>query len=171
MAAPTALFLTYNDIDNHWKVVDNEQSIFGDGKTPEEAIASARIVTNATIFSDSEPDVIVNRVFDKLFLEFQNDGKFHVVDENGASYGRGYEIPDAIKHVRKITNSPIDIEEGYAGFTRLCVPEKPQEAVADSETFISALAEIGGMKVTKLFDDNLHFLGYTMEPIEEKEES
>lgn len=60
-----------------------------------------------------------------------------------------------------------NIEDSYAGFTRLMVTEKPSEAIADSETFISALAEIGGMKVTKLFDDNMHFLGYTMEPIEE----
>lgn len=168
MAAPTALFLTFNDIDNRWKVVDNKQFCFGDGETPKEAIASARIVSNATIFSDSEPDVIVNRVFDKLFLEFRNDSKFHIVDENGCSYSEAYEIPDTIKHVRRITNSPIDIEDSHAGFQRLCVPEKPPEAITDTETFIAALAEIGGMKVTKLFDDNVHFLGYTMEPLDKE---
>ena len=168
MAAPTALFLTFNDIDNRWKVVDNEQFCFGDGETQEDAIASARIVSNATIFSDSEPDVIVNRVFDKLFLELQSDSKFHIVDENGCSYSESYEIPDAIKHVRKITNSPIDIEDSHAGFSRLCVPEKPDNAEADSQVFIEMLAELAGMKVTKLFDDNVNFLGYTMEPIDKE---
>lgn len=168
MAAPTALFLTHNDIDNRWKVVDNKQFCFGDGETPEEAIASARIVSNATIFSDSEPDVIVNRVFEKLFLELQSDSKFHIVDENGCSYSEAYEIPDAIKHVRKITNSPIDIEDSHAGFSRLCVPEKPDNAEADSQVFIEMLAELAGMKVTQLFDDNVNFLGYTMEPIDKE---
>ena len=62
MAAPTMLFLTFNDIDNRWKVVDNEQFPFGDGETKEEAIASARMVSNATIFSDTEPDLIVDKV-------------------------------------------------------------------------------------------------------------
>lgn len=166
MSAPTALFLTFNDIDGRWKVVDNEQFPFGDGATQEEAIASARTVSNATIFSDSEPDVIVNRVFDKLFLEFQNDSKFHVIDENGQSYGAAYEIPDAVRQAREITDAPIDIEDSHAGFSRLVVSEKPADAFVDSELFIQALAEIGGMKVTKHFDENIHFLGYTMELIE-----
>lgn len=164
MAAPTALFLTFNQIDNRWKVVDNHQLPFGDGETKEEAIASARTVSNATIFSDAEPDLIINRVFDKLFLEFQKDNKFHVVDDNGQSYGEGYEIPDAIKQVRKITDSPIDFEDSYAGFERLMVTEKPENAEEDSEVFMAMLAELAGMKVTKLFDDNMHFIGYTMKP-------
>ena len=62
MVAPTELFLTFNDIDNRWKVVDNKQFPFGDGETKEEAIASARMVSNATIFSDTEPDMIVDKV-------------------------------------------------------------------------------------------------------------
>ena len=102
-----------------------------------------------------------------LFLDFQNDNKFHVIDKkDNFSFGEGYEIPDAIREARKFTQNPIDIEESHAGFARLCVPEKPDDAEADSEVFIQMLAEIGGMKVTKLFDDNMHFLGYTMELIE-----
>ncbi|WP_296882251.1 hypothetical protein [uncultured Methanobrevibacter sp.] len=166
MATPTMLFLTFNDIDNRWKVVDNEQFCFGDGETQAEAIASARLVSDATIFSDTEPDLIVDRVFEKLFLELQNDSKFHVVDENGCSYGQHYELIKAIKEARKITASPIDIEDSHAGFSRLCVPEKQDNAEEDSEVFIQMLAELAGMKVTKLFDDNLHFMGYTMEPID-----
>lgn len=104
----------------------------------------------------------------KLFLEFKDDSKFHIIDENNNTIGAAYEIPDAIKEARKTSNAPIDIEDSHAGFARLCVAEKPSEAIADSEVFIQALAEIGGMKVTKLFDDNIHFLGYTMEPIDKE---
>ena len=67
MSAPTALFLTFNDLDGRWKVVDNNQFPFGDGGTPEEAIASARTVSEATIFSDSEPDLIVDKVLGDAF--------------------------------------------------------------------------------------------------------
>lgn len=103
----------------------------------------------------------------KLFLKFKNDSKFHVIDGNKNTIGAAYEIPDAIKEARHVSNDPIDFGESYAGFTRVMVTEKPSEAISDSETFIAALAEIGGMKVTKLFDDNMHFIGYTMNPIEE----
>lgn len=102
----------------------------------------------------------------KLFLKFQEDSKFHVVDEKGFSIGEGYEIPDAIQEARKKSQAPIDIEDSHAGFGRLCVSEKPVNAEEDSEVFIQRLAELAGMKVTKLFDDNIHFIGYTMELIE-----
>lgn len=170
MATPNRLFLIFNDSNNRWIVnAGHNTKIYGDGATPEEAIASAREISNATIFSASEPDVIINKVFDKpVFLQFENDNKFHIVDDNGSSYGAGYEIPDAINHFRKISDAPIDIEDSHAGFSRLCVPEKPDNAEEDSEIFIAMLAELAGMKVTKLFDDNIHFLGYTMEPIDEE---
>lgn len=105
----------------------------------------------------------------KLFLNLNDiDGKFHINDEDGFSFGDGYEITDAIQHARMVTDEPIDIGDAYDGFSRLCVSEKPQGAIVDSESFIAALAEIGGMKVTKLFDDNMHFIGYTMEPIDKE---
>ena len=104
----------------------------------------------------------------KLFLKLQDDSKFHIVDETGHSHGANYEIDKAIKEARKTTNAPIDIEDSFAGFKRLCVPEKPDNAEEDTEVFIAMLAELAGMKVTKLFDDNVHFLGYTMEPIDEE---
>ena len=71
MSSPAMLFLTFNDIDNRWKVVDNTQFPFGDGETKEEAIKSARLVSNATIFSDAEPDLIVDKVtgFDEINIE------------------------------------------------------------------------------------------------------
>lgn len=102
----------------------------------------------------------------KLFLEFRDDSKFHVVTDDTTSIGEAYEVPDAIREAREISNAPIDFGDSYAGFTRVCVTEKPDGAIADKETFIAALAEIAGMKVTKLFDDNIHFIGYTMELIE-----
>ena len=64
MSAPEMLFLTYNDIDGRYKVVDNKQFCFGDGATEEEAIASARMVSDATIFSDTEPDLIIDKVIE-----------------------------------------------------------------------------------------------------------
>jgi len=102
----------------------------------------------------------------KLFLKFMDDSKFHVVDETGKSYGADYEIPPAIRQARKKSQAPIDFGDSYAGFERVCVTEKPDDAEADSGMFIQALAEIAGMKVTALHDDNLHFLGYVMELVE-----
>ena len=99
----------------------------------------------------------------KLFLKFKNDSKFHVVDQHDQTIGAAYEIPDAIKAARKVS-----IEDSYAGFSRLCVPVKPDNYEADTENFMAMLAELAGMKVTKLFDDNIHFIGYTMEPIDKE---
>lgn len=104
----------------------------------------------------------------KLFLKFKNDSKFHIVDQHDQTIGAAYEIPDAIKAARKVSNAPIDIEDSYAGFSRLCVPMKPDNYEADTENFMAMLAELAGMKVTKLFDDNIHFIGYTMEPIDKE---
>lgn len=101
-----------------------------------------------------------------LFLEFKDDSKFHVIDSDKNTIGAAYEIPDAVKEARETTNAPIDFGNSHAGFERVMVSEKPDNYEADSEVFIQALAEIGGMKVTKLFDDNMHFIGYTMELIE-----
>lgn len=102
----------------------------------------------------------------KLFLEFGPDSKFHVNDKHKFSFGEGYEIPEAIKQARMISDAPIDIEDDHAGNQRYVVTEKPEDAIADVHTFIAALAEIAGMKVTIYYDDNIHFLGYGMELIE-----
>lgn len=108
----------------------------------------------------------------KLFLEFNDiDGQFHVNDKNGFAFGQAHEIPDAIQHARTVTNAPIDIGESHAGFSRQCVPVKPDHAEEDSEVFIQMLAELAGMEVTKLFDDNMHFIGYTMKLADEEDDS
>ena len=54
MAVPTKLFLDYNSFDNHWKVLDANEFPFGSGETPEDAIRSARVVTNAPIYANSD---------------------------------------------------------------------------------------------------------------------
>ena len=53
MAAPTKLFLDYNSFDDHWKVLDANEFPYGSGETPEAAIKSARVVTNAPIYANS----------------------------------------------------------------------------------------------------------------------
>ncbi|MBQ6512233.1 hypothetical protein [Methanobrevibacter sp.] len=172
MTAPTKLFLEFDDIPQHnrWEVIDEEGFCIGDGAEIDNAVASARKRSNAPIYLNGELyDEVKKNTSSKLFLDFKEDSKFHVIDENKKSIGAAYEIPDAVKQARLVSNVPIDFEDSYCGFTRLMVTEKPSEAIADSETFIAALAEIGGMKVTKLFDDNMHFIGYTMDPIEEND--
>ncbi len=103
----------------------------------------------------------------ELFLEWNdNEGQYQVQDADGHSLAGGsYEPTDAIKHARTITTAPIKFSE-FEDIENVCVSEKPDGAIADSEVFISALAEIAGMKVKKCYDDNMNFIGYTMELIE-----
>ena len=54
MSAPTKLFLDINSIDQKWKVLDKDGFCYGTGETPEFAIKSARIVTNAPIYANSD---------------------------------------------------------------------------------------------------------------------
>lgn len=103
----------------------------------------------------------------KLFLEFQNDSKFHVIDSDNNTIGAAYEIPEAVKEAREVSDAPIDFEDDHAGNHRIMVTEKPDNAITDTHTFLAALAEIAGMEVTINYDDNMHFIGYTMEPLEE----
>lgn len=104
---------------------------------------------------------------DKLFLEWNDiDGQYHVNDKHGHAFGGGsYEPTDAIKHARIVSDAPIEFSK-FADIDNVCVPEKPTGAIEDAEMFISALAEIGGMKVTKCFNDDMHFIGYIMELVE-----
>ena len=101
----------------------------------------------------------------KLFLEFNDiDSLFHVNDQDGFAYGMGHDPVSAIKHARVVTDKPISIGE-ICELPTECVSEKPDGAIADHDVFIAALAEIAGMKVTRVFDDNMTFVGYTMEAI------
>lgn len=101
-----------------------------------------------------------------LFLECNDiDGKFKVQDKDGFPFGDAYEPVDAIKHARIVTEKPIEFSN-FEGISRVCVPTKPDDTIADTHSFISALAEIAGMKVTEYYDDNMNFIGYGMELIE-----
>ena len=101
----------------------------------------------------------------ELILTLQNDGKFHVVDSDNNSIGAAYEIPDAIKEARKVTNDKIDFEDDHAGNHRYIINEKPDDVFSDTDEFIAELARLGGMQVTKLYNDKMYFIGYTMELI------
>ena len=64
MPSPTKLFLDFNSIDGRWKVLNKSEFCFGDGETPEQAIASARVVSDATIYANSDFKGIVDEVLD-----------------------------------------------------------------------------------------------------------
>ena len=64
MPSPTKLFLDFNSIDGRWKVLNSKEFCFGDGETPEQAIASARVVSDATIYANSDFKGIVDEVLD-----------------------------------------------------------------------------------------------------------
>ena len=54
MNAPLKLFLDYSSFREEWRVLDIKGKCFGCGDCPEEAIKSARVVTNAPIYANSE---------------------------------------------------------------------------------------------------------------------
>ena len=54
MVAPSKLFLDYNSLAEEWKVLSDKGMVFGSGCCPEDAIASARVVTNNPIYANSE---------------------------------------------------------------------------------------------------------------------
>ena len=58
------LFLDQNTFDDRWKVLDPAGFCYGDGETPEQAIKSARIVTDAPIYANSQFKGIINTVPD-----------------------------------------------------------------------------------------------------------
>ena len=64
MSAPTKLFLDLNTLDGQWKILDKNEFCFGSGETPEDAIRSARVVTDAPIFANSDFKGIVDSVLD-----------------------------------------------------------------------------------------------------------
>ena len=120
MAAPTKLFLDYNSFDSSypWKVLDQEGKVFGSGEIPEDAIKSARIVTNAPIYANSQFKGLIEGepLLDVRYLED--------IDEETVLYG--------------------------------------------SEEIMEAMAELGGFKVYKVYDDrfNRFVMGYSFEVVE-----
>ena len=116
MNASTKLFLDYDSFHETWKVLDKEDICYGTGDCPEHAIESARVVTNAPIYANSQFKGIV-------------DG-------------------EPILNVKYLT----DIDE--------------ETVIYGSEEIMEAMAELGGFKVTKVYDDDHFLMGYTFEVVE-----
>lgn len=54
------LFLDYNGFDESWKILSAKGYVVGSGNCPEDAIKSARIVTNEPIYANSESDKVID---------------------------------------------------------------------------------------------------------------
>lgn len=72
MSAPTKLFLDLNGIDGKWKVLDKDEFCFGSGDTPEDAIRSARVVTDAPIFANKNFKGLIDGVLD-VSVKYEED--------------------------------------------------------------------------------------------------
>ena len=57
---PQKLFLDYDSFREEWKVLDTDEVCYGIGDCPEEAIRSARIVTDAPIYANSDFKALIN---------------------------------------------------------------------------------------------------------------
>ena len=114
----TKLFLDYDSFESRypWAVLDTSGKVFGTGETPEDAIKSARIVTNAPIYANSQFKGIINGE-PVLNVKYIED-----IDEETVLYG--------------------------------------------SEEIMEAMAELGGFKVAKVYDDDHYLMGYTFEVVE-----
>lgn len=64
MSAPSKLFLDYNSFAENWTVLDSNRFAFGMGNTPEDAIRSARVVSDAPIYANEEFKGIIDEVLD-----------------------------------------------------------------------------------------------------------
>ena len=99
----------------------------------------------------------------KLFLECNiRDAKDVVVDGTGYVYGEGKTPREAIKSARQVTDEPINYGTSYE-MPNVIVSDIPDTIYYDKDEFIKELATLAGVKVTKLFSDDLFFKGYTME--------
>jgi hypothetical protein len=111
----------------------------------------------------------------KLFLDYSGfREEWSVKDDNGVSYGCGDCPEEAIKSARVITNAPIYANSQYKGL----IDGEPvlrvkylDEATEDTvlygaEELIETMAELGGFKAYKVYDDDHYLMGYTFEVIE-----
>jgi len=64
MSAPDKLYIDYNPFDGKWKVLNSKEFPFGSGETPVEAINSARVVTDAPIYANSDFKGLIDSVLD-----------------------------------------------------------------------------------------------------------
>ncbi len=84
MSAPTKLFLDYNSFGENWTVLDHKRFAFGMGDTPEEAIRSARVVSDAPIYANEDFKGIIDEVIDVPFRtpdELSEDDEIYGIEE------------------------------------------------------------------------------------------
>lgn len=110
MTAPTKLFLDHNPFDGRWKVLDKDEFCFGDGETPEQAIASARIVTNAPIYANSQFNGIIDG--EPLIKEITVDE----IPEDMTLYGRE-EIIEAMAELSGFKVRKVVQDGFFIGYT------------------------------------------------------
>ena len=110
MSAPTQLFLDLNSIDNRWKVLDTDGFCYGDGETPSQAIASARVVTNAPIYANSQFNGIVDSVLDVPIKDAADLNKDEVI------YGKE-ELIEALAELGGFKIYEIQISGETLGYT------------------------------------------------------
>lgn len=110
MTAPTKLFLNQNSFDGRWKVLDKDEFCFGDGETPEQAIASARIVTNAPIYANSQFNGIIDG--EPLIKEITVDE----IPEDMTLYGRE-EIIEAMAELSGFKVRKVVQDGFFIGYT------------------------------------------------------
>ena len=98
----------------------------------------------------------------KLFLEYNGiDNRWKVVDENGFCFGDGRTVKEAVQSARVVTDQDIYFHDG------LVYVNKPETGLTkDVFDFIDELAEIGGMEVTRIYNNDDEFQGFKMELIE-----
>ena len=84
MTAPTKLFLDYNTYGENWTILDSDRKTYGKGDSPEEAIMSARVVTDAPIYAHEDFKGIIDEVIDVPFRtpdELSEDDEIYGIDE------------------------------------------------------------------------------------------
>ena len=111
----------------------------------------------------------------KLFLDYSGfREEWGVKDTNDVSYGTGDCPEEAIRSARIITNAPIYANSQFKGLIDgepLLNVKYLDEATEDTvlygaEEMIEAMAELGGFKAYKVYDDDHYLMGYTFEVIE-----
>ena len=110
------LFLDYSSFREEWKVLDTDNVPYGCGDCPEEAIKSARVITNAPIYANSDFKALI-------------DG-------------------EPLLRVKYLT----EIHE--------------ETTLYGAEEIMEAMAELGGFKVYKVYDDDHYLMGYSFEVVE-----
>ena len=62
--APSKLFLDYDTMNERWKIYNSDMICYGEGETPEAAILSARVGTDAPIYANKDFGGLLDSVLD-----------------------------------------------------------------------------------------------------------